>query len=117
MNARRIAVALLSVLCLGWASSAAHAYFPPAPPWFLGVTGYVEPVGGFRVTGVVPFSPANKAGILPGDVIVLVNGQQFWTDYEYRLLVTNSPNPIVQLTVFEVRTGWTRPGIVDLRNW
>lgn len=116
MCTRRIAIALLSVLSLGWVSTAS-AYFPAGPPWFLGLTGYVEPAGGLRVTAVVPFSPAHKAGIAPGDVIVLVNGYRFWTDFEWGRLVTYSPNPIVHLTVFEVRTGWTRPGLVDLRNW
>lgn len=42
-----------------------------APPGFLGiVTGNGAP----EVTGVVPASPAQKAGILPGDLLIAING-------------------------------------------
>ncbi len=47
---------------------------PPAEQAALGVTFNQSLSGGAYVATVLPASPAEQAGILPGDVIVAVNG-------------------------------------------
>jgi S1-C subfamily serine protease len=122
MSVRKIAIALLSAVFFGFAPAAARAYFPVpvviVQEWKLGVFGYIEYAGGFRVTGVVPFSPADKAGIAPGDIVLYVNGQYVRNDFDYARLISRSPLPIVALGVVDGRTGWLRPPQwVDLRQW
>ncbi|MGH9123705.1 MAG: S1C family serine protease, partial [Acidimicrobiales bacterium] len=43
-------------------------------PGFLGVTTSAETAAGARVTGVLAGSPAARAGIVPGDFIVAIDG-------------------------------------------
>jgi S1-C subfamily serine protease len=51
-------------------------------PW-LGIDLYNSPFGGPIVVGVVPGSPAQAAGVQPGDVISEVDGQPVATASEF----------------------------------
>jgi hypothetical protein len=78
----------------GGYSSAYPSYdYPPLPPAeqaALGVTFNEGLSGGAYVAAVVPGSPAERAGLLPGDVIVALNGGPITSYQEVIGLVAQS---------------------------
>lgn len=128
MCTKSMVIALLSVGCLGWVPATATAQcfqipgtywnvcltrpqnngfpIPPAPPvmpqWDFGTNGYFQPFGGYQVMYVAPYSPAARAGIVAGNVILFVNGQPLWNDFDYDRLIRRSPNRFVNLQFRDV---------------
>jgi peroxiredoxin len=76
-------VALASVLSVAASASAA----PEGPPW-LGVA-IADGIHGVRVDEVIPDTPADEAGVLPGDEISAVAGTPVATVVELQAVVTS----------------------------
>jgi len=57
------------------------------------------------VTRAMPGSPAEKAGILPGDVLLAINGQKVWSDVHASSLIAAAGLQPIQITI--LRAGQT----------
>jgi regulator of sigma E protease len=82
-------------------------------PWRIGITwrwDEAEP-GCVILTQVVPGSPADLAGLQPGDRIHAVSDRSFATSDEFYHLATELPSP---LTLTVERTGRIRPVVIRL---
>jgi S1-C subfamily serine protease len=80
---------------------------PNAPARTLGVSAEPVTIGqrtGMKVVGVQPGSPAQKAGIEPGDVIVAANGVPI-TGAEAMSAIVHKSGANLTLTVRDTRTG------------
>jgi S1-C subfamily serine protease len=73
--------------------------FPPAKS-SLGVTGDIA----FRVGNVTPGSPAQQLGLQSGDLIVRIDGKQFYSINDWMQLLAEK-NPGEEVTVEYVRFG------------
>ncbi|HLV26355.1 MAG TPA: M28 family peptidase [Gemmatimonadales bacterium] len=83
----------------GSSSSGSSAYFGSVPDM-----AATEGVVGMRLTGVTPGSPADKAGIQAGDVIVQFGGVAVKDIYEYTdALRSHAPGDVVEIVA--VRNG------------
>lgn len=82
----------------------------------LGIVGYVEYGRGLVVERVFPYSPAQRLGLEPGDVILRVNDQRLRRDGDLQQALRRSGG-FVRLLVDDVRGNgavWTRT--VSLRD-
>jgi Outer membrane protein beta-barrel domain/PDZ domain len=70
----------------------------------LGVSGYASEQG-FTVTSVQPGSPAQQAGINPGDVIAKIDDRPVHTGQEIEVLVSTSPSGTVKV-MYWVGRAW-----------
>ncbi len=113
--------ALLTAMSPVWGQYPGQHYAPPPPPpRGLGVYCTVVnvnpygipnsanpqglPVYGLRVDGVVPYGPAQRVGIEPGDVILLANGARVRSGADLRLY-TSRWSGALPLGIVDVRTG------------
>lgn len=77
----------IATLAIGCASSAitdSSATFDGTP--YLGIQ-YVESADGIAVVDVFPDSPAHRAGILPGDTILSVDGRRIYGVFSLREII------------------------------
>ena len=96
------AVAIAKQIGSGRSTATVHVGGTP----FLGVQlqdaggfGFGDSSGGGLVAGVVPGSPASKAGLVPGDVITAVGGRLITTSADVlTALLVQKPGTSVQLT-------------------
>jgi hypothetical protein len=59
-----------------------------------------DTTGGLKITGVSPDSPAQKAGLLGGDIIVKIDGRKIETIYDLTdVLAQGVPGQVVKITV------------------
>ena len=66
---------LLSVAAIALTASTATAQ--SGNQWYFGMSVSLSQ-GGLYIHSVVPFGPAARAGLEPGDIIYSVNGRNFW---------------------------------------
>lgn len=123
---RRWVPMLAAAVLVAWSGPARgqypgqHYYVPPPPPRGLGVYTTVVnvnpygipnpadpqglPVYGLRVESLVPNGPAQRAGVEPGDVILLANGARVRSIADLRLYTSRWSGPL-PLGIVDVRTG------------
>lgn len=109
---RRVALVLVAIAVLGMAASTVQAQQPEAglrliPPVVptqprLGFYGHMEYGFGMMVDRVFWGTPASRAGLEPGDVIVRINNRRIRTDYDYYQALSAS-GPYCRLLVRDVR--------------
>ena len=64
----------------------------------------IEPGVGILLTGVVEGSPAQQAGLVPGDVVLTINGDPI-TSRQQALLIVARLNPEDQVQIEGLRNG------------
>ncbi len=93
----------------------------PRSPVTLGVTAADTGSPSFLIGGVRPASPAETAGLLPGDVITTLGGARFTADNFLRVLARHKPGERVQLTLLRNKRPLTltvvlaEPAVFDYR--
>ena len=107
----RVALAMLTDL----ASAPQRPAYAPSPLPDMGISAHLAtaaesdartvapPYGGLKITGVIPDSPAAKAGLQPGDLLVEFANYQFRRDDAVQALMS------MQREILEGKRGWTLP--------
>ena len=85
----------------------------PAAPYLLGVTGLYRPAG-MLIQTVIPFTPAARIGLKPGDLIVRINGQAIRNQRDL-FTVLNSSGGKAVLDVVKALTRLTVRLTADLK--
>jgi membrane-associated protease RseP (regulator of RpoE activity) len=107
-----VAVAVVMALSVGLNTPAGSAPLPPGPPYRLGLIDsrptQVDLLPGLRVPGlqvldVVPGSPADRAGLKAGDVVLAANAQRVTAPEDLRRVIAGSGGRL-RLKVFEAHT-------------
>jgi S1-C subfamily serine protease len=81
--------------------------------WVGGIPDYGEEVAGVKFSGVSPGSPAEKAGILPGDVLVRFGDKDVRNIYDYTYALSEA-KPGDTVTAVVRRDGRELPLTVTL---
>lgn len=115
---RRLTSPVLLLALLGLAPATALA----APPWS-GILFFDQPAGGAKVEGVIPTSPADRAGLQAGDVVTAVNGQTIANPYAF-VAISSKQSVGSTLTLAVTRAGRAltlkltlAAAIDDLKKW
>jgi len=93
----------------------------PRSPVTLGVTAADTGSPSFLIGGVRPASPAEAAGLQPGDVITTLGGARFTAENFLRVLARHKPGERVQLTLLRNKRPLTltvvlaEPAVFDYR--
>jgi len=94
-----------------------------AAPGWSGILFFDQPAGGAKVEGVIPTSPADRAGLQAGDVVTAVNGQTIANAWGF-VAISSKQAVGATLTLAVTRSG--RPlslkvtlaaAIDDLKKW